>query len=72
MSALSTISPLIRAATADVDALVDVLSEAVTEGARGQSDAATVGSIAVPPTWDEALRQVIPWLDVQVNELRAG
>jgi hypothetical protein len=70
--ALSTISPLIRAATPDVDALVRVLSESVTDLARGAPDTATAGSIAVPATWDEALREVVPWLHGQVNGLRAG
>jgi hypothetical protein len=78
--ALSAISTLIRAATPDVDALVSVLSDAVAELASGDGDTgsvgerhtATSGSIAVPATWDEALRDVTPWLDAQVNELRAG
>ena len=70
--ALSAISPLIRAAAPDVDALVRVLSDAVAELARGAGDGATAGSVALPATWDEALRVVTPWLDAQVNELRAG
>ena len=70
--ALTAISPSIRAATPDVDALVGGLSEAVAGLNRGAPDAATAGSIAVPASWDEALRDVTPWLDAQVNELRAG
>jgi hypothetical protein len=49
-----------------------VLSAAVAELTRGAPDTATAGSIAVPATWDEALRDVVPWLDAQVSELRAG
>ncbi len=70
--ALSAISPLIRSATPDVDSLVGALSAAVAELARPERDPASTGSIAVPATWDEALRAVVPWLDGQVNELRAG
>ena len=70
--ALSAISPSIRAATTDVAALVGVLSDAVAELARPSPDVAVPASIAVPATWDEALRDVTPWIDAQVNELRAG
>jgi hypothetical protein len=70
--ALSAISPLIRAAAPDVDALVGVLSSAVAELARQGPDVAASTSIAVPATWDEALADVVPWVADQILEIRGG
>jgi hypothetical protein len=65
--ALAAISPAIHGAAPDVASLVEALRTAVT--APRPSDS-TMPDVAVPGTWDEALRDVVPWLAAQVRELR--
>jgi hypothetical protein len=62
--ALAAISPSILAAAPEVGALVAALDEAVAATPR------TKPSVQLPTTWDEALREVVPWLVAQVRELQ--
>ncbi len=71
-AALSAISPAIRAAAAEVDPLLGALREAVAEVARSSRAGEAPAALALPATWDDALRDVVPWLARQVQELRAG
>lgn len=72
-AALAAIAPTIRAAAPDVDPLVGALRGAVAELARPSRDGTTaVPPISLPATWDEALKDVTPWVAAQVAELRAG
>jgi hypothetical protein len=76
--ALLAISPVIHAAPPEVDALVAALREAVgAVSGRGSSTAASApasaaAAPALPATWDEALRDVVPWLDQTIAELRSS
>jgi hypothetical protein len=70
--AVAAISPSIRAADPDVDSLLGTLREAVGEVRAGRPDGVDASGVSVPATWDEALRDVVPWITAQVSELRAG
>jgi hypothetical protein len=61
--ALASISPAIHGAAPEVGALVAALRDAVA------APPAASPSISVPATWDQALREVVPWLAAQVREL---
>ena len=63
---LAAISPSIHGATPEVDAVVEALRAAV------DAPLPTEPAIDVPATWDDALRDVVPWLAMQVRELRGG
>jgi O-antigen biosynthesis protein len=62
--ALSAISPSIHGAAPDVASLVAALRDAVGDVREGDP------TVAVPATWDDALRDVVPWLGTQVRQLR--
>jgi beta-1,2-rhamnosyltransferase WsaF-like protein len=66
-AALAEISPAIRAAAPEVEPLVAALREAVAEASTPRSS-----PVALAATWDEALREALPWLAQQVLELRAA
>jgi hypothetical protein len=66
-AALAAISPAIHAAAPEVEPLVDALRRAV-----GAVSAPRSTAVALPATWDEALRDALPWLIQQVHELRAA
>jgi hypothetical protein len=67
-AALEAISPRIHAAPPAVAPLVAALAEAVAATNDRQSDDVTPG---LPTSWDEALRDVTPWLAATVEALRA-
>ena len=65
--ALAAISPAIRAAEPNLDALVAALRDAVASSiAPGRQ----VSPTTLPATWDESLRDVVPWLERTIHELR--
>jgi hypothetical protein len=66
-AALAAISPAIHAAAPEVEPLVDALRRAVVAVSAPRST-----PVALPATWDEALRDALPWLVQQVHELRAA
>jgi hypothetical protein len=69
--ALAAISSSIRAAEPDVESLVGALAAAVAE-VRGRGDRPWAAEVSLPATWDDAVRDVVPWLADQVRDLRAG
>lgn len=71
-AALAAIAPTIRAAAPDVDPLVGALRDAVVELARPGGEGTVAAPISLPATWDEALKDVTPWVAAQVAALRAG
>jgi hypothetical protein len=64
--ALAAISPALHGAAPEVGALVEALRSAVSAPLPNET------TVDVPATWDEALRDVVPWLATQVHELRGG
>lgn len=64
--ALGAISTAIHAAPPEVGPLVAALRDAV--GSIGAPH--VTGPLALPATWDEALRDVVPWLHRTIEELR--
>jgi beta-1,2-rhamnosyltransferase WsaF-like protein len=69
-AALAAISPAIHAAAPEVEPLVEALRETVLAVSRPRSTN-EVAPLALPGTWDEALRDALPWLVQQVRDLRA-
>jgi len=67
--AVAAISPAIRAVQPDLDALVSALSDAVESSLVAVRPRPTT---SLPATWDESLRDVVPWLNRTIEELRAG
>jgi hypothetical protein len=69
--ALAAISPAIHAAPPEVGPLVDALREAAVAASKPRSTDA-VTPVALPATWDEALRVALAWLVQQIHDLRAA
>jgi hypothetical protein len=67
--ALTSISPSIRAAAPDVEALIEALAAAVADVHAGAFQAAPP---VLPETWDEALGTTVAWLDRQLRSLWTG
>jgi len=62
--ALTALSPSIHGAAADVASLVDAIRSAVA------IPPTATPTLAVPATWSDALRDVVPWVAAQVRQLR--
>ena len=69
LEALAALSPAILAAPPEVDALVDVLRQAVSRS--GTADDARGPATSLPPSWAEALREVGPWLHETIAAIRS-
>ena len=67
--ALAAISPAIHAAQPDVAGLVAAMRSAVISSSAAPAFDATVD---LPSTWDEALRDVTPWLHQAIEEITQG
>ena len=67
--ALAAISPSIHGAAPDVGSLVEALRSVAGTTPVAATPVGTT-ALAVPGTWDEALRDVVPWVASQVRELR--
>ncbi len=72
VAGLAAISPAIRAAPPEVESLVAVLAAAVSELADLERAPRTQSVATLPETWDDALRDVVPWLAHQAVEMRTG
>lgn len=62
--ALAGLSPSIHGAAPDVEFIVEALRRAVAAPPTAEP------RLDVPATWDDALRDVVPWVAAQVYELR--
>jgi len=63
-AALASLSAAIHGAAPEVPSLVAALRAAVS------ASAPAVPALSVPATWDDALREVMPWMASQIRELR--
>ena len=68
-TAMTAISPAIRAVPPDVGSLVTALREVVASGPPTADRRSAAG---LPNSWDEALREVVPWLHATIAELRGS
>jgi SAM-dependent methyltransferase len=67
--ALTRISPLIRGVAPDRDALASAIVDACRSVETGTLHRQS--ELTMPATWEEALRDVVPWLTKVVADLRA-
>jgi hypothetical protein len=65
-AALALLSPAIHGAAPEVQSLVAALRTAVAAAPQAAP------ALSVPATWDDALREVVPWMTSQIRELRGG